>query len=94
MRFLGIGDYSVILANFAILIGIGSYFRKKAAAMSREHKYDLISLPFAFFWQLTMLMLPLFLIVKQFRASAVAASILAVSLTGLYFFWYKKLPPG
>jgi hypothetical protein len=62
--------------------------------MSREHKYDLISLPFAFFWQLTMLMLPLFLIVKQFRASAVAASILAVSLTGLYFFWYKKLPPG
>jgi Na+/proline symporter len=64
------------------------------AAMSREHKFDLISLPFAFFWQLTMLMLPLFLIVKQFRASAVTASILAVSLTGLYFFWYRKLPPG
>lgn len=67
---------------------------EEAAAMSREHKYDLISLPFAFFWQLTMLMLPLFLIVKQFRASAVAAFILAVSLIGLYFFWYKKLPPG
>jgi Na+/proline symporter len=65
---------------------------EEAAVMSREHKYDLISLPFAFFWQLTMLMLPLFLIVKQFRASAVAAAILAVSLTGLYFFWYKKLP--
>ncbi len=67
---------------------------EEGAAMSREHKFDLISLPFAFFWQLTMLMLPLFLIVKQFRASAVAASILAVSLTGLYFFWYRKLPPG
>ena len=67
---------------------------EEAAAMSEEHKYDLISLPFAFFWQLTMLMLPLFLIVKQFRASAVAASILAISLVGLYFFWYKKLPPG
>jgi Na+/proline symporter len=66
----------------------------EAAAMHREHKYDLISLPFAFFWQLTMLMLPLFLLVKQFRASAVAASILAVSLTGLYFFWYRKLPPA
>ena len=67
---------------------------EEGAAMSREHKYDLISLPFAFFWQLTMLMLPLFLIVKQFHASAVAASILAISLVGLYFFWYKKLPPG
>jgi Na+/proline symporter len=67
---------------------------EEAAAMSQEHKFDLISLPFAFFWQLTMLMLPLFLIVKQFRASAVAASILAVSLIGLYFFWYRKLPPA
>jgi SSS family solute:Na+ symporter len=65
----------------------------EAAAMSREHKYDLISLPFAFFWQLTMLMLPLFLIIKQFRASAAAAAILAASLAGLYFFWYRHLPP-
>ncbi len=67
--------------------------QEEAAAMSREHKYDLISLPFAFFWQLTMLMLPLFLIVKQFHASAVAAAVLASSLTGLYFFWYRHLPP-
>jgi Na+/proline symporter len=67
---------------------------EEGAAMAKEHKYDLISLPFAFFWQLTMLMLPLFLIIKQFRASAVTASILAVSLTGLYFFWYRKLPPA
>jgi Na+/proline symporter len=66
---------------------------EEEAAMAREHKYDLISLPFAFFWQLTMLMLPLFLIVRQWRASAVAGAILAVSLVGLYFFWYRKLPP-
>ncbi len=66
---------------------------EEEAAMSREHKYDLISLPFAFFWQLTMLMLPLFLIVKQFRASAAAATVLAASLAGLYFFWYRHLPP-
>src|SRR4030065_545900 len=39
---------------------------EEGAAMAKEHKYDLISLPFAFFWQLTMLMLPLFLIIKQF----------------------------
>ncbi len=71
MRYLGIGDYSIILAYFAILIGIGSYFRKKAAAMSTFNA-----------------------IVKQFRASAVAASILSASLVGLYFFWHKKLPPA
>jgi len=37
LRFLGIGDYSVILAYFAILIGIGSYFRKKAAASMEDY---------------------------------------------------------
>ena len=65
---------------------------EEAAAMTREHKCDLISLPFALFWQISMLMLPLFLIVREFRSSAVAAAVLAVSLIGLYFFWYRKLP--
>jgi SSS family solute:Na+ symporter len=65
----------------------------EAAAMAAEHKYDLISLPFAFFWQLTMLMLPMLLIVRQYGASAVTGAVLAVSLVGLYFFWFKKLAP-
>jgi len=37
MRFLRIGDYAVILAYFAILIGIGAYFRKKAAASVEDY---------------------------------------------------------
>jgi solute:Na+ symporter, SSS family len=65
----------------------------ESAAMAAEHKYDLVSLPFAFFWQLSILMLPMLLIVRQYRASAVTGAILAVSLVGLYFFWYRKLPP-
>jgi hypothetical protein len=36
--------------------------------------------------------LPLLLIVRQYRASAVTAAILGLSLVGLYFFWYRKLP--
>jgi SSS family solute:Na+ symporter len=64
----------------------------EAAAMTQEHKYDLISVPFALFWQISMLMLPLFLIVRQYGASAVTAGILGISLVGLYFFWYRKLP--
>jgi hypothetical protein len=60
--------------------------------MTREHTYDLISLPFALFWQMSMLILPLLLIIRQYKASAVTAGILAVSLAGLYVFWYRKLP--
>ena len=65
---------------------------EEAAAMAREHKYDLISVPFALFWQISMLMLPMLLIVRQYEASAVTAGILGLSLVGLYFFWYRKLP--
>jgi len=65
---------------------------EEAAAAAREHKYDLISLPFALCWQMSMLLLPLLLIVRQYRASAVTAAVLAVALVGLYFFWYRKLP--
>ncbi len=64
----------------------------EAAAMAREHKYDLVSVPFALFWQISMLMLPLLLLVRQYRAAAGAAAVLAASLVGLYFFWHRHLP--
>jgi len=67
---------------------------EEAAAMSREHRYDLISVPFALAWQITMLMLPMLLIIRQFRGAAITGSLLAAALVGLYFFWYKKLPPS
>ncbi|MFZ2055277.1 MAG: hypothetical protein WAU81_13910 [Candidatus Aminicenantales bacterium] len=37
MRYLGSGDYAIILAYFAILIGIGSFFRKKAAESMEDY---------------------------------------------------------
>ena len=67
---------------------------EEAAAMSREHRYDLISVPFALAWQITILMLPMLLIIRQFRSAAVVGAILAIALVGLYFFWYRKLPPA
>ena len=60
--------------------------------MSQEHKYDILSLPFALVWQFSILMLPLLVIVRQYRSSAVVGAMLAVALTGLYFFSYG-LPP-
>jgi Na+/proline symporter len=64
----------------------------EAAAMTREHRNDLISLPFALAWQISILMLPMQVIIRQYRDAAVTGSVLAVALVGLYIFWYKKLP--
>jgi solute:Na+ symporter, SSS family len=57
----------------------------------REHINDIISLPFAFFWQVTILLLPLEIGIGAYTAALVTSAILAVSLVGLYFFWYRNL---
>ncbi len=61
-------------------------------AMQKEHRNDLISLPFALGWQITILMLPMQLILKQYNDATIAIVILVVSLIGLYFFWFRQLP--
>ncbi len=64
------------------------------SAMQKEQRYDLISLPFAFGWQFCILILPMQLVLKQFHDAIVIASILIISLLGLYLFWYRQLPPA
>ncbi|KPK44647.1 MAG: sodium:solute symporter [Phycisphaerae bacterium SG8_4] len=60
--------------------------------MKKEHFYDVLSLPFAIVWQVTIFLLPMQLIIRSWNAFFVTLVIFAVSLVGLYFFWYKKLP--
>jgi Na+/proline symporter len=57
----------------------------------REHRHDLLSVPFAFGWQVTILLLPMQLLIRAYRAFFVTLIILAVCLVGLYFFWYRHL---
>ncbi len=66
----------------------------ETVVMKNEHRYDLISLPIALVWQFTLLMLPMQLVIKEYRSAVWTAAALALSLVGLYFFWYKKLPPA
>ncbi len=60
--------------------------------MKKEHFYDVLSLPFAIVWQVTLFLLPMQLIIRSWNAFFVTLVMFAVSLVGLYFFWYKKLP--
>jgi hypothetical protein len=60
--------------------------------MKREHRNDLIALPFAFAWMVSMYLLPMQLLIQQWQSAAVTAAVFAISLVGLYQFWYKSLP--
>ena len=63
-------------------------------ALRRESRYDLISVPFVLGWQITLFLLPMQLIIKSFNAFFITLVIFLISLIGMYFFWYKKLPPS
>lgn len=62
------------------------------AAASREHRNDMLALPFAFIWMVTLYMLPMQLLIKQYVAFAGTLVLFMASIVGLYVFWYKNLP--
>lgn len=62
-------------------------------AMKKEHTNDMIAVPFAFVWIVTMFLLPLEIIIRNWEALGVTAVIFIISMAGMYKFWYKNLPP-
>jgi Na+/proline symporter len=64
------------------------------ASMRREHINDIIALPFAMGWMVSLFMLPMELLVRNFYAFGVTLAVFLICLAGLYKFWYKNLPPA
>jgi hypothetical protein len=62
--------------------------------MEEEHKNDIISIPFGISWLISMLFLPILAMIAQWKAFLITLLIFLVSLVGLYFFWYRNLPPA
>lgn len=62
-------------------------------AMKKEHTNDMIAIPFAFVWIVTMFLMPLEIIIRNWQALSVTAIIFLVAMAGLYKFWYLNLPP-
>jgi len=64
------------------------------AAMRREHRSDLLALPFTLAWQVSLFLLPMQLVIRTYDAFFATLGIFAAGLTGMYFLWYRKLPPA
>ena len=63
------------------------------AEMVREHRNDLLAVPFTLGWQITLFLLPMQLVIHAFGAFWVTFAICTICLVGMYFFWYRNLPP-
>ena len=59
--------------------------------MEREHRNDLLAVPFALGWQITLFMLPMQLIVQSYKAFWITLCIFVFCLVGLYLIWYRNL---
>jgi Na+/proline symporter len=62
-------------------------------ATKEEHKNDIISIPFGLLWMISMLLLPLLAMVLNWVAFGITLVLFIISLVGLYYFWYRHLPP-
>ncbi|MGE5412386.1 MAG: sodium:solute symporter family transporter, partial [Clostridiales bacterium] len=61
--------------------------------MELEHKNNLLAVPFVLGWQITMFLLPMQLIIKSYNDFFVTFGIFAICGCGMYWFWYRNLPP-
>ncbi len=60
--------------------------------VSREHRRDLISVPFALLWQISMFLWPMLALIKNWPGCTGIFALWVVSGIGLWFFWYRHLP--
>lgn len=71
---------------------INLFNEKERVKIKKEHFNDIVSLPFALGWQITLFLLPMQLMVKSYNSFFVTLTIFIVSLAGMYWFWYRNLP--
>ncbi len=62
--------------------------------VTREHFYDLISVPFALLWQVSMFLAPMLFVIHNWEGFAATMAMFVIGGAGLYWFWYRKLPEG
>ncbi|QDU71442.1 sodium:solute symporter family transporter [Mucisphaera calidilacus] len=62
-------------------------------AMEKEHRNDIIAVPFVMTWQISLFMLPMQLVIGAYRDFLITLPIFLIGLTGMYWFWYRHLPP-
>lgn len=60
--------------------------------MAKEHRNDLLSLPFALGWQVTLFLAPMQFIIGNMNAFWITSAAACLCLAGLYIFWYRNLP--
>jgi SSS family solute:Na+ symporter len=60
--------------------------------VSKEHRNDLLAVPFAMVWQVCIFLVPMLFVIHNWKSMAGAFSLGLVAIIGLYFIWYRNQP--
>lgn len=60
--------------------------------MEREHRSDIIAVPFVMGWQVTMFLMAMQIVIQEWRSFIVTFGVSLVCIAGMYVFWYRRLP--
>lgn len=60
-------------------------------AIDRENRNDIIAVPFALLWQVTLFLLPMQLVIKSYRTFWLTLPFFLVGVAGLHWFWWRPL---
>ena len=66
---------------------------EEQSATDRENFWDVLSVPIAMTAQVTLFLLPMQLLVKNFTAFFWTLPVFLICSTALYFTWFRRLPP-
>jgi Na+/proline symporter len=65
---------------------------EQRAAIVREHRNDIIAVPFAMLWQVTLFLLPMQIVIKSYTNFFYTLPLFLIAAAGMYQFWWKPLP--
>lgn len=60
-------------------------------AVDRENRNDILTVPFALLWQVTLFLLPMQLVIKSYDSFLMTLPLFLTGVIGMYFFWWKPL---
>jgi len=72
---------------------LGEFVGEERAALKREHRNDILTVPFALLWQVTLFLLPMELVIKAYTSFWMTLPLFLVGAGGMYTFWWRPLFP-
>ena len=69
----------------------GEFVGEQRLAIDRENRRDLLTVPFALLWQVTLFLLPMQLVIKAYSSFWTTLPLFLVGISGMYWFWWRHL---